>query len=237
MSTPHISPRVRCDRTTSISATGTSVLARCGKRMLPGSGGRTLPPMAAWETDYLVVGAGAAGMAFTDEVVTHTERDVVLADRRHLPGGHWLDAYPFVTLHLPSAFYGVNSRPLGSDRIEQVGLNAGLYERASGTEIRDYYRQLLDERFLRSGRVRFLGLHEFETSTDGSFRVTSHLTGETQEIVVRRKLVDATYLESSVPATHEPDFDVDPGVRCITINELARMRSSTSRYVVIGAGK
>src|SRR4051812_12240694 len=162
--------------------------------------------MGTLETDYLVVGAGAAGMAFTDEVLTHTDSDVILADRRHLPGGHWLDAYPFVTLHLPSAFYGVNSRPLGSDRIDQFGLNAGLYERASGAEICDYYRRLLNERFLPSGRVGFLGMHEFEPSADGRFQLTSHLTGERQDIAVRRKLVDATYLEASVPATHQPNF-------------------------------
>ncbi len=26
------------------------------------------------------------------------------------PGGHWTRAYPFVRLHQPSAYYGVNSR-------------------------------------------------------------------------------------------------------------------------------
>src|SRR4051794_39697588 len=158
--------------------------------------------MTTLETDYLVVGAGAAGMAFVDEILTHTEADVVLVDRRHLPGGHWNDAYPFVTLHLPSAYYGVNSRPLGADRIDEHGTNAGLYERASGVEVRDYYNRVLRERFLPSGRVRFLGLHEFEVPADGGARVTSHLTGESSDVAVRRAIVDATYLETSVPATH-----------------------------------
>ncbi len=53
-------------------------------------------------------------------------------DRRHVPGGHWNDAYPFVRLHGPSALYGVNSRRLGSDVIEQAGPNAGFYPRDSG---------------------------------------------------------------------------------------------------------
>ena len=59
-------------------------------------------------------------------------------DRRHRPGGHWLDAYPFVRLHGPSATYGVNSRVLGNDRIDMAGLNAGFYERATGPEICAY---------------------------------------------------------------------------------------------------
>jgi cation diffusion facilitator CzcD-associated flavoprotein CzcO len=55
------------------------------------------------ETDYLVVGAGAAGMAFVDALIAACDADVVMVDRRHRPGGHWNDAYPFVQLHSPSA--------------------------------------------------------------------------------------------------------------------------------------
>ena len=68
------------------------------------------------ETDYLVVGAGALGMAFVDSLVDHSDADVVMVERRHRPGGHWLDSYPFVQLHQPSRFYGVDSTPLGEDR-------------------------------------------------------------------------------------------------------------------------
>ena len=74
--------------------------------------------MTTLETDYLVIGAGAAGMAFTDELIADSDADVVMVDRRHRPGGHWNDAYPFVRLHQPAPFYGVNSRRLGTDVIE-----------------------------------------------------------------------------------------------------------------------
>lgn len=37
------------------------------------------------ETDHLVVGAGAAGMAFTDTLVTESDADVVLVDRHTGP--------------------------------------------------------------------------------------------------------------------------------------------------------
>ena len=69
----------------------------------------------ALETDYLVVGSGAAGMAFTDSLITETDARIVMVDRRSAPGGHWNDAYPFVRLHQPSLYYGVNSTSLGSD--------------------------------------------------------------------------------------------------------------------------
>ncbi|HSS95242.1 MAG TPA: NAD(P)-binding protein, partial [Candidatus Dormibacteraeota bacterium] len=65
--------------------------------------------MGQIQTDYLVVGAGASGIAFADELLARSHDDIVLVDRRHRPGGHWLDAYPFVRLHQPSAYYGVGS--------------------------------------------------------------------------------------------------------------------------------
>src|SRR5262245_46414879 len=78
-----------------------------------GLGGDAMPEI---ETDYLVVGAGASGMAFVDSLLSHNDNiDVTIVDRRHRPGGHWLDSYPFVRLHQPSANYGVTSRTLGFD--------------------------------------------------------------------------------------------------------------------------
>lgn len=77
-------------------------------------------------TDYLVVGAGAAGMAITDELLTHSKASVTIVDRRHAPGGHWIDAYAYVRLHQPSAFDGVSSVPMGKDAIDVAGTNAGF---------------------------------------------------------------------------------------------------------------
>ena len=56
------------------------------------------------QADYLVVGAGAAGMAFVDSLIHNADVRVALLDRRHSAGGHWLDAYPFVRLHQASEF-------------------------------------------------------------------------------------------------------------------------------------
>ena len=108
--------------------------------------------MATVETDYLIVGAGASGMAFADEVVSGSERDVILVDRRHRPGGHWNDAYPFVRLHQPSAYYGVNSRELGDNAIDEHGPNKGFYQRATAAELCKYYETVLEETLLPSGR-------------------------------------------------------------------------------------
>ena len=188
-------------------------------------------------TDYLVVGAGATGMAFVDALIAaDPNADVVMVDRRHRPGGHWLDAYPFVRLHQPSATYGVGSRVLGGDRIDVTGPNAGFYERATASDIVSYYGRVLDEHLIPSGRVRFFGMCDYHGDADGHHLV-SRVTGERTTVNVRRKLVDATYLESSIPSTHTPGFDIDPGARVVPPNALVDLGEPATGYTVIGAGK
>ena len=132
--------------------------------------------MRSSDTDYLVVGAGAMGMAFTDALIDHADVHVTLVDRRHTASGHWQDAYPFVQLHQASVFYGVASTVLGTGAVQQTGPEAGLQERARQAEIQTYYDDLLHRRFLGSGRVTFLGGCEYHTE-GGSHLATSRGVG------------------------------------------------------------
>ena len=111
------------------------------------------------DTDYLVVGAGASGLAFADALAAEADVEVIVMDRRPGPGGHWVHAYPFVRLHTPSAYYGVNSLALGGDRIDKGGENAGYYERATGEEVSAYFAEA-SARITETGRVRLLWRHE-----------------------------------------------------------------------------
>ena len=184
-------------------------------------------------TDYLIVGAGAAGMAFADTLVCDSGAEAVIVDKRHAPGGHWNDAYPFVRLHQPAMYYGVNSTQLGSDTIDQSGLNRGLYVQASAPEICAYYDRVMRERLLPSGRVRYLPMCEHT----GDGRIVSRLTGDTWDVDVRKALVDARYLEPTIPKTTPPPFEVEPGVRCIPVSELPQLTEQADNYVIAGAGK
>jgi hypothetical protein len=192
--------------------------------------------MRGLDTDYLVVGAGAMGMAFTDALIDHADVHVTLVDRRHAPGGHWLDAYPFVRLHQASVFYGVTSTVLGNGAIQQHGPEAGLHERAGLAEIQRYYADVLDQRFLGSGKVAFLSGFEYEA--DGSdHHVTSRLTGQRVEVRVRRRVVDATYLAPAIPALSPPPFDIADSARVVTVNELVSVGDAPGQYVIVGSGK
>ncbi|HUS60901.1 MAG TPA: NAD(P)-binding protein [Acidimicrobiales bacterium] len=189
------------------------------------------------ETDYLVVGAGASGMAFVDALIAQSDAEVVMVDRRHRPGGHWLDAYPFVRLHQPSANYGVTSRVLGNDRIDTSGPNTGFYERATAAEICDYFNRVMEEHFLPSGQVRFFGMCDYRGGSSDEHHFVSNLSGDETTVRVRRKVVDATYIESSIPSKHTPMFEVDADVRVIPPNRLVERTEPSTGYTVLGAGK
>lgn len=181
--------------------------------------------------DYLVVGAGAMGMAFADALIDNADVTVAIVDRRHAPGGHWLDAYPFVRLHQASAFYGVASTLLGGGALQTQGPEAGLQERATGPEICVYYAQVL-ERLLRTGRVQFFPATEH--LGEGRFR---SLVSGTEYHAPRARLVDATYLSGTIPSTAPPPFAVEGGARVVPVNDLAHLEAPPRRFVVVGSGK
>ena len=185
------------------------------------------------ETDYLVVGAGAVGMAFVDTLLSETDADIILVDRRHMPGGHWNDAYSFVRLHQPSAFYGVASTALGSNRIDETGPNAGLYELASGPEVTAYFEKVLRERFLPSGRVRYYPLCDY--TGDGAFR--SLVSSASYSVRPRKRIVDASFYTASVPATHQRKYEVAADVACVPPNDAPRLAPGRPHYAILGGGK
>ena len=183
-----------------------------------------------------MIGAGATGLAFADTLAAEADVEVAVIDRRQAPGGHWTCAYPFVRLHTPSAYYGVNSLALGEDRIDSGGENDGWYERATGDEVCRYFAEAA-ARLEQSGRVRVLTGHEhLGRGADGE-QVRDLGTGELHDVAVRRKVVDARYLEASVPATHDLPFEVASGARLIPVNDLPGAARSGSSYTVLGSGK
>ncbi len=187
------------------------------------------------DTDYLVVGSGAVAMAFVDSLVAETTARVLVVDRHHAPGGHWNDAYPFVRLHQPSAYYGVNSRALGEGGLDADPWNHGMTERATVAEILAYYQRVLAD-LVATGRVAHRPMSTHARTHDGGHEVRSLLTGAVVPVDVRRRVVDTTCLNTAVPATHPPRYEVDR-VACVPINALAQVRTPPGRYVVVGAGK
>lgn len=197
--------------------------------------------MALLETDYLIIGAGATGLAFADTLLQESDAHITLVDLHAQPGGHWNDAYPFVALHQPSAFYGVNSLELGTGHKDTAGHNAGLYELASGAEVSSYFHRVMHQQLLPSGRVRYLPMSEFRALDARTARVVSVVSGAEMQIAVRKKLVDARHFSPDVPATTRPRFRVAEGVHLATPTQLTQLwqggQERPARYCILGAGK
>jgi hypothetical protein len=177
------------------------------------------------ETDYLIIGAGAMGMAFLDELIHRTkETRAIIVDRRFNPGGHWIDAYRFVRLHQPAMYYGVNSEKLGSGVPEDL---------VSGPKINAYYERVM-EKLCKTGRVQFL----LQCNYCGDGRIESLIDENVEyQIKVMSKIVDATYSQMKIPADGNPNFETSDNVNLIPINGLVNLQQPWDKYVVIGAGK
>jgi hypothetical protein len=189
------------------------------------------------ETDYLVVGAGATAMAFVDTLLSETDAQIVMVDRHHRPGGHWNDAYSFVGLHQPSAFYGVNSRELGSGAKDTTGLNEGMYGLASGAEVLSYFDHVMVQRFLPSGRVKWFPMCEYSADAGGGHRFVSLLSGAARQAIPRKALVNATHARTTVPSTHAPQYSIASGCRCVPLNRLPDTDRPYACYTIVGSGK
>jgi hypothetical protein len=184
-------------------------------------------------TDYLIKGCGLMGLGFADTLVRETDAHITLVDERAAPGGHWNDAYSFVTLHQPAPLYGLASSPLGDEVIDPQGCNAGLMRLPSGGEVAVHFRRVLQERLLPTGRVRFLPLHRLEHDVE----VVSLLTGARERIVPKKALVDATLLQPAIPLRHARSFTVEGGAACVPPQTLPDQATGFRHFVIIGGGK
>ena len=79
-----------------------------------------------------------------------TTQTVLVVEKRGKAGGHWNDAYFFVSLQQPAAWYGVNSRTLGS----------GGQDMVSKAKILAYNEDVVDS-LMASGRVKFFWQSEY----------------------------------------------------------------------------
>jgi hypothetical protein len=125
----------------------------------------------------------------------------------------------------------VNSRALGHNTIDRVGWNQGLSELATAGEVCAYFDTVMQQQLLPTGRVAYFPMSEYRG--EGQFRT---LAGTEYAVIVKQRVVDATYLRAIVPSMRPAPFSVAPGIDCIAPNELPKF-TTRDRYVIVGAGK
>jgi len=167
--------------------------------------------------DYLVIGAGATGMAFCQEVVDTT---VILVDQHDQPGGQWLDVYSFCQLHQPSAMYGVRTEALGDSK----------KHRATKEQVVAYYGKLV-EKWTQERNFLFVGGVTFDFQQVPS---TEYQVGD-YTIQVKKRVVDARFLQPDIPIRVPPKFDMADPIQCVPVNDLVHV--TQPHVIVVGGGK
>jgi hypothetical protein len=180
------------------------------------------------KSDYVVVGAGAMGMAFADEIFSNSDCSITIIDKRPAPGGHWQDSYSFIVTEQPAESYGVNSQ-----EFESTGANEeGLGHQASNKEIKTYYERLITK-YINSGRVQYYPNSEFSWANHSIISNNGHA----QNIEATKRYVDATLTGTELSLHHTPDFEVNEGVRCVPPNEIPELQSNYDSVYIVGGGK
>ena len=196
------------------------------------------------ETDYLVVGGGAAAMAFTDALLAHSDATVTIVDRRHAPGGHWIDAYPYVPS--PSAVplsMGVAARcRLGKTPLDVAssGRNAAADYELAGCGSRD--PSLLRA---RDGIAAFCPVDVFgyfpgsAVPGEGRFISRSRAGSRGRCACGGRSSITTISRRHHSRDRGAPPFEVADGVSLVRPAGVdhAQIGERHERFVIIGAGK
>jgi hypothetical protein len=104
---------------------------------------------------------------------------------------------------------------------------------ATGAEVSAYFENVMREQFLPTGRVKYYPMCDYK----GNGNFESILTGQKHRVEVNKKTVDCTYLKTTVPSTHKPNFSVAEGVQFMPLNDLPKIQSPPAGYVIVGGGK
>jgi len=91
----------------------------------------------------------------------------------------------------------------------------------------------MNETFLSSNRVQYYPLCEYK----GNKQFLSTLNGKHYNVMVNKKIVDATYLNTNIPLTHTPSFTRDDDVAFTPVNTVVENIEGFNNYVVVGGGK
>jgi cation diffusion facilitator CzcD-associated flavoprotein CzcO len=154
--------------------------------------------------DYLVVGAGAASIAFVDTLLSELpSAKVILVDKNSAPGGHWLNAYGFVRLHQPSLLYGVASRQLEGNwaRLMLTKFMYPWHHRATKQEILTHFEHYVNDK-VAEGRLEFYPrcVYDFERENEGIYSFSTSDGTTSYSVKVNAKVVNGVVGAPIIPS-------------------------------------
>merc|ERR1712207_23925 len=182
------------------------------------------------ECDYLIIGSGAASLAFIDTIIKQMNNNlkIILVDKKSTPGGHWVDAYDYCCLHQPSIVYGIESKQLEGNWLKLLTSKFTLpwNHRAFKKEILHYYLQFVNEK-IKSKQLQYYPNCEYKFSNsntnNNNNKVHTFFSNDKKmkyNVKVNIKLVNGVLGECQIPSLCPPNFHYDDKINMITPNEL-----------------
>ena len=228
--------------------------------------------------DSLLRNSTAASSSSSASSSQSSSPSVIMIDQHDVPGGQWNDSYDFVQLHQPSSSYGVESMMLEPTKGDQEHRATREEILTYYTKVSQELSQRYDYEFIgratldmNSASKTATKVAKLSPSTSPSssaaeaakgkiltYEYTVTQAGDCEEggkveqrhsIQVRKRLVDARWMQPDLPISIPPKFDFDATkIKCVPINSLVTTTTATTtgsseevsaseNYVVIGAGK
>lgn len=204
--------------------------------------------------DYLIIGAGAASLAFIDTLLQECPNTkIILVDKGDAPGGHWVHDYDFVRLHQPSLVYGLSSRQLEGNWLRLLFGKFTLpwQHRATKQEILDYFGKFVQD-LVDAGNMQYFAKCQYnfdDQQVQDDIHKFSSLNGEMEYFVkVNIKLVNGVLGECIIPSQQPLQFPVEKGITVMTPNQIydnyicksskgGKRVDEEDCFVVLGNGK
>jgi len=170
---------------------------------------------------------------------------VILVDKHPAPGGHWNDAYDFVSLHQPSLLYGVTSKQLEGNWLSCLLKEYTLpwKHKATKAQILAYFKSLVDG-WVGKGKVEYYNRCKYDFANEDGIHKFYSLDGKKCfNVKVNIKLINAVLMEPIVPSIHPVDIPIEEGITLSSVNDVFRMNESglrsddKRRFLVMGCGK
>ncbi|MEL7032871.1 MAG: hypothetical protein AAGK80_11360 [Pseudomonadota bacterium] len=185
--------------------------------------------------DYLIIGKNPGGLAFADSILSGSDCTVAIIDDTQSAARRRQNVSRFISGGVREEHLGIGSYTLKDWHREYRPNNLKSLNRIA--DLQAYCTHVLIRKMLPSGRVAL-----FErTKHFGDGRVKSIDNGMMRNLLVRKRIVDASHFPSAFCTSFIPSFSVAAGVNVVRPYQLDTILNVTpttfESYCVLGGGR
>lgn len=185
--------------------------------------------------DYIIIGKNVGALAFADTILSGSDATMAIIDDTSSIERHRQNLTAYISGGLRDEHLGVSSYTFEDWRAEHGEAAHTMNDRDAN--LKAYCAHVLTQMMQPSGRV-----HVFErTDHFGGGRIRSKDTGVIQDLLVRKRIVDASYFPNSFCKSVVPGFSVARAVNVVRpfqLNTVLNLNATGfDLFCVLGGGR